>query len=339
MSEEKPTFIQLKNMIEGENPPVNDILKYIKIDISRSNPFNLRYAIDEDKVEMDGIAEYEINLSLNWWNSSAKTKRQDSFNGTISEPNHLPVLVSEGDSWFQFPCLTTGNDIIEHLNSDYLIWSMGEVGATLSSMYVSSEYLSWVKFGWRDKVKAFLLSAAGNDIIGERNGQSVLQVLLREYDPTKPPAWHIIRGALDKTLNEIEWHYRRIIESIHGIPALRELPILIHGYDYPFPYPYGKNDNRIPCIGEQDQWLGKSFESKGYPSSGRDDIRRSILILMINELYGMMMGLQRRYNNVHLVDLRNSLPTVGDWRDELHGRPKALKAVAERFQVTLKYLI
>ena len=326
-------------MIEQPNPPVENILDYVEIDYRRSNSFNIQYTIDENKVDIRGVDEFEVNSSLDDWNSSVKSKRQEKFNEKIENHNHSPVLVSEGDSWFQFPCLTTGNDIIDYLDSEYLIWSMGEAGDTLTSIYNSSEYMSWFGFPWSSKVKAFLLSAAGNDVIGEVNGKSVLQALLREYDSTMPPGWHIERKAFTNTLNSIEWHYMRIIEDIHATPGFRELPILIHGYDYPFPHPSSNNDYRNPCLGPRNQWLGQPFKDKGFPENSNSDIRRTILILMIDELYGMMFGLQRRYRNVHVVDLRNSLPKIDSWRDELHGSPSALNLVSDRFKYMLNRVI
>ncbi|HOT82371.1 MAG TPA: hypothetical protein PLQ12_03605, partial [Candidatus Defluviicoccus seviourii] len=129
---------------------------------------------------------------MDWANSLARTRRHLRFNRRLNTGVALPVLVSEGDSWFQFPVFL--EDVIDCLGDDYLIWSVDAAGDTLQNMVIDNpEYLDALDTQ-RDRVRAFLFSGAGNDIVGEdSDGVPVIEKIVRLL--TRPAARVLCRHA------------------------------------------------------------------------------------------------------------------------------------------------
>lgn len=154
----------------------------------------------------------------------AQDARHKAFEEAIDKGDPRPVLVSEGDSWFQYPSVfPSKNDIIDHLGSDYLIWSLGAAADTLDNIANHEEYMIGL-LSWKDKAEALLLSAAGNDIIGE---PSALSNLIKDYEESKKAAEHLNESELSCALAKIKTNYSKIISDVRS--GFRDLPILIHG--------------------------------------------------------------------------------------------------------------
>ena len=52
---------------------------------------------------------------------------------------------------------------------------------------------------------------------------------------------------------------------------------------------------------------------------------------MIDSVYEMMERIKSSYPNVHVVDVRGTLPARSDWHDELHPSSQGFKKVAKLF--------
>lgn len=258
-----------------------------------------------------------------------------------------PVVVSEGDSWFQFPVLI--DDVIDHLNPHYAILSLGAAGDTTENMVRGNsatrkkEYLFTLK-RYKNRVRAFLFSGAGNDFLGqdERKKPSLLGIL-REYNG-KPDdiEGHINQDELKQRIDQIRSDYQTVINDIRGIPELQNLPILFHGYDYAYPFPWGTNDKRNPrYLKSRDQWLGSAFKARKFPTSSVPEIklRRAIIMVLVNRLYDLLEELADADPNVHVVDCRDTLLTVSDWNDEIHGTSRGFARIASRFKDVLDKVI
>jgi hypothetical protein len=193
----------------------------------------------------------------------------------------------------------------------------------------------------RDRVSAFLFSAAGNDVIGEdENHKPVLEKLILRFEPSRDAASHINRDELNKILKFLKESYQTVIDTIRAEPGFDRLPIIIHGYDYPFAYPYTDStiDPRAPSYAAKDEWLGSAFAARDVADSS---LRREILILLIDALYDMLKSLagDSRTTHVHVVDVRGTLTSVGDWNDEIHGTDDGFARVADKFRETLRAAI
>ena len=332
----KINYTELQGMMSSLDISKRNVGQYLTMDRDRSGPFSPRFVADRHKVAMNET-QMELDSIVDWANAAERAQRQKDFKKAIQSGDERPVLVSEGDSWFQYPYLV--DEIIDHLSSSYLVWSLGAARDTVSNMLgPASEYMHGLG-EWEKRVSGFLFSGGGNDVIGEdESGRSVLEQLLRDYDEKKCAAWHIQWSRLDEKLNLIRDAYSHMIATIHGDTRFKDLPIFVHGYDYPFPYPFGRNDRRSPGPGEKNEWLGRPFKDHGFPSD--NVFAREVLSVIIDSLYAMMNELASQGNGrVFVVNVRGSMPDVKSWYDELHGTSRGFISVAERFQAAIARVV
>lgn len=109
---------------------------------------------------------------------------------------------------------------------------------------------------------------------------------------------------------------------------------MIHGYDYAIPGGHPR-DSRRPRWAAQDEWLGRPMVAKGIRDQ---DLQQDIVRLLIDALYDMLAHVagDPAVTHVHIVDVRGTLTTVGDWADEIHGTNTGFARVADRFRAILR---
>lgn len=277
-----------------------------------------------------------LESAMGFLNNRSRRKRQRDFESALRRGDPRPVLVSEGDSWFQFPLLV--EDVIDHLGKEYLIWSLGAAGDTVENMIDSdsAEYMAGLD-AQAGRVQAFLLSAAGNDVIGAKDGTPVLLSLLHNGTRSSLPEKLINKAELGRVTEKLKASYRKVIATVRADPRFAALPIVIHGYDYPFAFPFG-NDTRRPIwvFNNQDKWLGSAFEAKGIADP---ELRRDILHILIDALYDCLGEVAAEDSHVHLVNVRGTLAKRTDWVDEIHGTDEGFARVAKKFDTLLKQVL
>ncbi|MGO8045246.1 hypothetical protein ACC713_20310 [Rhizobium johnstonii] len=230
----KITYKQLRDMLM--DPKVSDkhIASYLKAIKSNSEAFHPVIKPNPAKVEISRGARFEIESSLDWANRVSRGRRRQIFDSRV-DTARKPVLVSEGDSWFQFPFLL--DDVIDQLGRDYVVSSLDAAGDTARNMvYGSKEFMPELLRLKAHKLKGILFSAAGNDVIGQDEyGNPVLLTLLKEHSPGKSAAWHVDQSKLSSILQFLETAYREVINTIRRDRDFTNLPIIVHGYDYAIP--------------------------------------------------------------------------------------------------------
>ena len=159
----------------------------------------------------------------------------------------------------------------------------------------------------KHKFEGFLLSAGHNDIASD---------MLR---PTcHPAAAHQASEELpERCVRDI---YRRHAGAGRGLfcrsPAVPDLKIFCHGYDWPFPRTGGL-------------WLAPALLAQQVP----DAMQHAILKVMIDRYYGMLGKLARSTRGkVMLVDCRGSVGDIQSWFDELHPLNPGYTRAAGRFR-------
>ena len=326
----KISYEEFRQKLMDIDIPDAEIRQYLTVDLEHTGAFNPRFVTDPEKVEVSPD-ELELESAMAIGNAISRSRRHKRFRRAIDNGDARDVLVSEGDSWFQFPFLI--EDVIDHLGNDYLIWSLGAAGDTAGNMTGNrGEYMHGLH-RWADRVKGFLFSAAGNDVIGEdASGRPVLLKLVKPYEASQSAAWHIRRAEFDATIEFLRTAYSKVIATIRSDTRFATLPIFIHGYDYPFPFPADSGDNRDPTYAASDEWLGKPFAERGFPD---EPFRRDVVKIMIDALYTMMYELAAEHEHVHVVNARGCMPTLDLWTDEIHGTDKGFAVVANRFRATI----
>ena len=301
--------------------------------------FDFRIAPDPEFVDLPaGAAETENAMAVA--NDLSRSRRKTKFEWNLKFNKKRKVLVSEMDSWGQFPVLV--RETVDHLNKTYNVYSVGAAGDTAQNMVLGpkkprgTEYMLALD-AQRARVEGFVFSAAGNDIIGLEPGtdKPVLSDLLRQFNGNPNDiSGHINHALLAQKLDFLRGVYKTVISNIRADADFKKLPIFIHGYDYPFPYPW-VNDKRSPSHAAKDKWLGKPFADKDIHDR---NLRRGILKVFIDQLYDMLSEFSKnpKTTKVWLVDCRGAMPDVTDWIDEIHGTSAGFRKVTERFKDCLK---
>lgn len=336
--DKKVTYDEYLKMLRDPEIPDERIVEY-SIVVRGESAFAPELQPNPERVELSDD-ERELESAMKIGNGLSRFRRHIRFKRRLANGEKLPILVSEGDSWFQFPLLIS--ETIDHLGDQYLIWSVGAAGDTLDNMVNGrggrggTEYMEALKTQ-KGRVGAFLFSAAGNDIIGEDpgTGRPVLEQLLKPYngDPNDI-AGHLDLAVLGEKMAFLKTGYAKVIRTIRSEPAFEELPILVHGYDYTFPYPWGSDDPRQPLHAAKNEWLGKPLDERGLKIP---ELRRKLLTFLQDALYDMLYGVagDSARTGVHVVDCRGAMPQVSDWADEIHGTSAGFAKVADRFREVL----
>jgi hypothetical protein len=296
---------------------------------------------DPAKVEMTD-EELVLENAMSIGNSLARWRRGAAFLRRRAAGDRRPVLVAEGDSWFQFPIVI--REVIDNLTDEYNIWCISAAGDTAGNMvYGRPEYAAELKrFG--PDVRGFLFSAAGNDIIGEDpvSQRPALFDIVKPFNG-KPNdvTGHINFTVLGERMGALRKAYGDVIrgarEALPTASGGQPLPIFIHGYDYCFPYPWGENDRRNPSYAKNDEWLGSVFNQHGI-GPDLSGLRRGIISTLLDALYDMLGELSgnSEQTGVWLVDCRNAMCDVSDWADEIHGTSDGFAKIAARFKDSLR---
>ncbi|MEL6678479.1 MAG: D-Ala-D-Ala carboxypeptidase family metallohydrolase [Pseudomonadota bacterium] len=302
----KISLDELRKKLADPNTTEEELRQYFKLTDS-SGPFAPDVEVDLDAVELpvgpDGTQRSAavVNLANNWarWRRSAKfIKRMEAgYDG--------PVLVSEGDSWFQYPLLLT--DTIDHLSKPYAITSLGAAGDLLERMAKKREYIGALE---ETRAPILLLSGGGNDLCAG----GALADHLEEYHKDKLPIDYLkpsYHGLIDEALA----NYEKIFTDVAR--HFPEVEIICHGYDYPIP--------------NNGQWLGQPMKSRGIT---RKPLQKAIADEMMNIFNRDLRRLAERMPHVTYLDLRN---VVGKdrWHDELHPTNDGYKDVAQIFEVKI----
>lgn len=320
----------------ARNPDSKDeeLLSYSKI-VKGTGGFDFKIVPDPDKVSLK-TEDVEFENAMKIGNGLSRFRRQMRFHKRKLLGSKLPVLVAEGDSWFEFPLLV--REIIDQLEDEYLIWSIGAAGDTARNMvYIHAEYPKALKDRSHD-VRGFLFSAAGNDIIGEdaETQEPVLFNLLKNFNGNNADIeGHINKDLLEEKMRFLQGAYTSVIKKVRTELGFENLPIFIHGYDYAIPYPCIGHDPRDPIHASKNEWLGKPLDQRNI----KDPLlRHNIIKYMIDRLYTMMEEVSgdSRQTGVWLVNCRGAMPDVTDWIDEIHGTSDGFKKVAARFVEVIK---
>lgn len=322
---EKISYEAFKAKVIDPDVPDAEIARYLTADREKSGPFDPRIVPDPDKVEMTKVGDADVESAIRWGNAMCRFRRKLRFEQAQSDGR--PVLISEGDSWFQFPFLI--EDVIDQMEPHYRIWSLDAAGDTADNMVNRKpEYKAGLDAQKANGVRAFLFSAAGNDVIGEDlNGVPVLSSLIKPFTPGKDAAWHIDQGRYAQVLEQLRTDYCKVVATVRNDPDFAKLPIVIHGYDYAIPGGF-PGDMRHPIYAKQNEWLGGPLAEKGITDV---TMQRKMIRLLIDGLYDMLDHVASGAKGVHVVDVRGALEE-GDWADEIHATDAGFARVARRFR-------
>ncbi len=257
------------------------------------------------------------DLGLGFLNGVFRKRRENLFRQRLAEGDKRPILLTEGDSWFQYPIWL--DDVVDCLQANFTICCLSAAGDTLDNLATKKpEYLKWLdrlisKEG--RTLHAVLFSAGGNDLVG---GQ--LANMLKPFTADKPASWYIDNGNYLAREARLVVGYRSIFKAVHD--RWPNLKILIHGYDHAIPLP--PQGLHLPPL---DGWLGDPLRKRGINDKA---LQAGIVREMIDRFNTMLARIAAETPNVVYVDLRGVIGS--DWHDELHPNDAGFRRLTGKFK-------
>lgn len=299
----KITVDQLMAKMADPSVKEEDLADYFIVDEEESRAFAPQLRLNPATVQVPrgaNAAQRTASLmnSANWL---ARLRRQVKFRDALARGYDGPIIVSEGDSWFQYPVLL--KDTIDHLMEDHAILSLGAAGDLLKRMADKAEYTRALQ---DTGAEILLLSGGGNDLVAG----GALASHLEAFDPALSPEDYLL-PSFQSLLDEALHHYARMARDVRD--TFPHVSILCHGYDYPVP--------------NRDRWLGKPMESRGIRDRG---LQKAIARCMMDHFNRRLRRLAQSMPHVTYIDCRG---TVGDhrWHDGLHPTNEGYADVAAKF--------
>lgn len=218
-----------------------------------------------------------------------------------------PILVSEGDSWFQYPFIL--KDVIDNLIDDYAVYSLDAAGDTMEQIMRQAEYEEAIR---RENASIFLISAGGNDLVGSGD----LDDCLNPY-PASGDVQEMLRSErFEVRLAKLRQSYEAMYEGL--LRTFPNLHIICHSYDHALPRTKGT-------------WLGPPLTRLGVPLHQQG----KVIAALIDRFAFIQRDLSMRHaGRLHFVDCRGVV--VGDWHDELHPTDAGYARVAARFKAAVQ---
>ena len=296
------TLTELKAKIRDIDTPDEEISKYLMVAHEASDAFAPQVRINSELVDDEGT---EADVAMRFFNAMSKRRRQKKYLRKIKNGWTGLRIVSEGDSWFQYPFLL--RDVIDQLSEDFAIFSLGAAGDLVQDMLDQDEILQAVR---QQKPHVFLISGGGNDLLGD----GMLKTALHPFKAGKP-AKDYPNATFGKRLKSIIGVYRSIFTTL--LTEFPNLKILCHGYDY-----------ALPANG---RWLGKPMAGLGIKDK---TLQAQIVAELIDRFNTALVGLAGEFpGSVVRVSCLNSVG--GNWHDELHPDNIGYVDAAEKFRAVI----
>jgi len=235
----------------------------------------------------------------------------------------LRRLISEGDSWFDYP---PHPNVIDFLDGEG-IWGIKRFeksGDTLENVASEANLARIAAIAQREKSEAILLSAGGNDLftdIPEKPRLRWIWRALNPFDPAKSAVEHVNQLAWDEKKTELRHGFVRVIGAFTDIA-----PVIIHGYDY-----LTASGAKVKYDGFRvaGPWILPSMQDRGITDAS---MQNGILRVLIDDVNEILAALERTYpDSVIYVDLRGTLRPGVDWLNEIHPSEDGFHKVEERF--------
>jgi hypothetical protein len=278
--------------------------------------------------ELNRLQPGDIVQASGLYDSKRKAKRARYLKLSNDPKYKGPLLLAEGDSWFEHPC---PKDIIELVGRRYAVLSLAKAGDTWTN-YAAQEgqrYNDGSPMGLyanlkKEKSKIVLLSGSGNEIMGD------IENYVRPFDPARPADQYIIMEKFQKVL---DYCGAMLITNIRSIVD-QGAHVVFHGYDYPDPR----------SANEGGTLIGGPLEL--YCKIPGPTLWRAIVNQMLDLYHDHVFNLLNHANEpkAHFIDLRQIIgnpdpyhgPNRSYWWDEIHPSTDGCRLVAAKFLDKIK---
>ncbi len=286
---------------KDSNTPFNQIMvpNQETVELESTQTSN-RYVLRQYGGIFEGIKDFGRD-SLNWL---VRNSRNNDF---LNDEREIEIIIMEGDSWFLHP-LSWVTDLYDSLINKYRIKCLAGGGDEFRDIIKKKDYVRTIKNFNRERIniKAFLISAGGNDTLGN---------IVNLVDTNNKK---INASALANQINGLEIMFKELIQDIRGISP--ELSIIAHTYDY-----------CNPCIPDGD-WIGSPLSQIGFNMPQIQSVIKTIM----DAFYEMLNKLHQDEHKFYVVDNRKAVSLSDDyWYDEIHPTKRGYKVPTDRFIIQL----
>jgi len=240
----------------------------------------------------------------------------------------LTRLLTEGDSWFDYP---PHPNIVDWLEAEghWAIKRLEKSGDTVANMASDTNLSVLRSIARREKPTCILLSGGGNDLfvpIPESSDLKWIFRLLLDFDSTKTAAEHLSPTVWDMKRTEIRLAYVRLIDALGSFA-----PIVIHGYDYLIPSGERAKYDGFRVSGP---WILPSMRAHNIVDPS---FQREILRVLIDGFNQVLEALERAFpTSVIYVDLRGTLDPNHDWMNEIHPTEQGFRMVEQKLAAAIR---
>ena len=302
--------ISYDDLIEKLSDPDADLDHYLRYMIEVPVPGRMAPELEPNPALVTDIPpRVEGGVAMGLANWFMKRRRHSKYRRRIRDGWTNPRIVSEGDSWFQYP--TSLQDIIDHLMADHLILSLGAAGDELSDMIRQNEILLNIE---AEGAKALLLSAGGNDLFDKGQMEDLVETPFPGAE-----AEDLVGPTLDAFLAHIKGQYLGLLRKVHA--AFPHVHILVHGYGPAFP--------------RGGSWIEKPLTKAGVPKAIQHDVVKLILI-RFNAMLSDLAQSPEFHGQLAHINVTDIGTEPDQWHDEIHLDGPTYALVAERFRAELK---
>jgi len=239
----------------------------------------------------------------------------------------LRRLMTEGDSWFDYP---PHANIVDWLESEgqWAINRLERSADTVENMTADVNLALLAAVAKKEKPECILFSGGGNDIftpIPEAPELRWIYRALMDYNPSKSAAQHVNAIFWDEKTTELRRGYVRLIGAL-GAYA----PIAVHGYDYLCATGEKVRYDGFRLAGP---WILPSMKKRGILNP---DFQSAILRVFIDEFNAVLAALERTYPaSLIYVDLRGTLDRSRDWMNEIHPTENGFRMLEQKISDAL----
>jgi len=240
----------------------------------------------------------------------------------------LTRLLTEGDSWFDYPPHPNVIDWLE-AEGQWAIKRLEKSGDTVENLASNTNLAVLSRIAAKEKPVCILLSGGGNDLfvpIPERPDLKWIFRLLLDFDPNKTAAEHLNPVVWNIKLTEFRLAYSRLIGALETFA-----PIIMHGYDYLIP-----SGERVKYDGFRlaGPWILPSMLARNIVDPV---LQQDIIVELIDGFNRVLAALEGAFpTSVIYVDLRGTLDPNRDWMNELHPTEQGFHLVEQRLARALR---
>lgn len=224
--------------------------------------------------------------------------------------------------------------------SDFCEWKKWKLAKLMGAKGASAPFCKFVRDHVQapaNDMRAILVSAGGNDCT-----EGELKAMLKDFTGSQPsaskPEELFVTSELDMRLDLLEKHYRVMVAEIREMLTDKdvnvELPILIHGYDYPMP-----EGVTWPA------WLRFPFNERGYKKN-RDRAAANAAMRYLIDQFNLRLSRVAADHPGQVIHIPLTGTIEGHWKtdplagwaNDLHPTDDAFALLAVKLDAVLQTL-